>query len=159
MNAAAALLLITAVSTILTTATGQPDDVAQPEWSLWPYKHVHISNELGSSVVMTVHCRGKRFLTKTKDLGVQYVGDGGEYTWRFKPGFFGVTKYPCHVTAVHGSQSVHVDFVSYSSRSRHAFVEHKNNVYWAVKRTGVYARDVTKGASGDVLKYVWVHDS
>ncbi|CAL1363542.1 unnamed protein product [Linum trigynum] len=166
-SAAAAALIIIAVSTILITSpspataatrtvTGQADDVSPKTPSLWrPIKQVHISNELGYNDSIMVHCTGQRLLSK-EDLGVHYVGDGWEYTWRFRPSFFGVTRYSCYVAPVGDGMPVHSDFDAYVSGDG-SFVEYENNVYWAVKRDSIYLRNVSAGGgSRDIWKHVWV---
>ncbi|CAN0897803.1 S-protein homolog 1 [Linum grandiflorum] len=95
---------------------------------------------------MMVHCKSKE-----DDLGIHYIGDGSEYTWRFKPRLvFGRTQFWCYVAPV--SVALHIQFDAYIFNDP-SIIEYKYNVYWLVKPDGVYIRDPYDGK--EEFRYRW----
>lgn len=58
-----------------------------------PYKrrYVYIINELGSGINLNVHCK-----SKNNDLRLQHIPFQGNYTFNFKPNWWGTTLFFCH---------------------------------------------------------------
>ncbi|CAI0436255.1 unnamed protein product [Linum tenue] len=119
------LLLVLLVTTTLVGASSA--------WSLWPYKHVHVSNELTTyNGDLHVHC-----WSRNDDRGFHDVAVGTEFTWRFKPNIFGTTKWMCEVSTDDGRRA---SFDSYWEDLGEGRREHKENIFWVAEEDGVYLR-------------------
>ncbi|CAI0383076.1 unnamed protein product [Linum tenue] len=118
------LLVLLVITTLVGTSSA---------WSLWPYKHVHVSNELTTyNGVLHVHC-----WSKNDDRGVQDVAVGTEFTWRFKPNIFGTTKWMCEVST---DDHRRASFDSYWEDLGQGRREYKENIFWVAEEDGVYLR-------------------
>ncbi|CAN1160872.1 S-protein homolog 7 [Linum perenne] len=119
------LILVITIAALTTTTTSAR--------SLWPYKHVHVSNELKTyNGILHVHC-----WSKDDDLGNHDVGVGAEYTWRFRPSVLGTTKWTCEVST---DDHRRAEFDSYWEDLGQGKIEYKENIFWVAEEDGVYLR-------------------
>ncbi|CAN1131334.1 hypothetical protein LINPERPRIM_LOCUS13760 [Linum perenne] len=90
-----------------------------------------------------VHCKSNE-----DDLGIHYVGDGKEYSWKLRPEMLspGSTQLWCYVGPVTVAYHTYV-YVDPS------FYEHNSDVYWVVNRKGVSIRDSVGGKI--YVSYSW----
>ncbi|CAI0436183.1 unnamed protein product [Linum tenue] len=101
--------------------------------SLWPYKHVHVINELTTyKGVLHVHCWSGK-----DDRGHIDVAVGTEFTWRFKPNIWGTTKWTCELST---DDHRYASFDAYWEDNHQGKREYKHNIYWVAKEDGVYLR-------------------
>ncbi|CAL1392783.1 unnamed protein product [Linum trigynum] len=125
------IILSTIIANLLLSAT------TATAFSLWPYHHVHVTNELTGGKVLLAHCK-----SATSDLGVQEIAPTKEFTWRFRPGFaFVSTLYWCYV-APDGSH--HLRFDAWTDHVAGMY-EYDRNMYWVAKDDGLYVRVPTRG--------------
>ncbi|CAN0879560.1 S-protein homolog 1 [Linum grandiflorum] len=102
-------------------------------FSLWPYKHVHVINELNQSWRhLFLQC-----WSKDDDLGTHEVPVWSEYTWRFKPNVLGTTTWTCSVRLNDGR---HAQWDSYWEDLSEGKREYKDNIYWVAEEDGIYLR-------------------
>ncbi|CAN1813767.1 S-protein homolog 6 [Linum perenne] len=115
-------------------------------FSLWPYKHVHVINELWkSNRHLYTHC-----WSKNDDMGSHEVGVGGEYTWRFRPSLLGTTKWTCNVHLNDGRNATWDTYWEDLGEGRR---ELKENIYWAAQEEGIFLR--IKQESRDEIYAKW----
>ncbi|KAK9149122.1 hypothetical protein Scep_007879 [Stephania cephalantha] len=77
------LLLLLVIILLVDSATA---------FSLYPKKHVHVANNLTSSISLDVHCK-----SGDDDLGDQAVAYNQEFSWSFRDSIFGNTRFECEV--------------------------------------------------------------
>ncbi|CAN1144135.1 S-protein homolog 74 [Linum perenne] len=115
--------------------------IPQSSASIWPYIHVHITNELANET-MLVHCK-----CSDHDLGHQFVTVGAMFEWRFKPHVFKKTHWRCYLAA---DKTRYMYFDAYNNGSLMSdgigLEGDYNNLYYSVKEDGLYVRDADTGA-------------
>ncbi|KAJ6750111.1 hypothetical protein OIU85_000716 [Salix viminalis] len=91
---------------------------------LWKPTRLHITNELGPGLDLTIHCK-----SRNDDLGQHVVPFGGEYTFDFCPNFWGTTLFFCGMS---WSREAHwIDIYDASRDSSRC-----GNWNWTVQATG-----------------------
>ncbi|CAN0917086.1 S-protein homolog 74 [Linum grandiflorum] len=98
------------------------------------YKQIHVLNEMTNDKLLHVHCHSRE-----SDMGIRDVAVGAEYTWRFRPGPIGTTRWTCDATT---DDRRRVTFYSYWEDVAQPRREYMGNTYWVAQEEGIYLRPI-----------------
>nr|KJB26087.1 hypothetical protein B456_004G224600 [Gossypium raimondii] len=120
---------------------GHHDDINKlsPWLITW---HLHVVNGLSNGRILLVHCK-----SKDDDLGIHNLTADTEFTWKFKPNFFGGTLFWCYMA----HSNFHAAFDAF--RENDDFFQECNygDCIWTAKDDGIYLRN----GKLDKLTYGW----
>ncbi|KAL9245900.1 hypothetical protein vseg_019499 [Gypsophila vaccaria] len=110
--------------------------------ALMPLTVVHIANYLDQGATLTVHCN-----SKDDDLGTQVLEFGRYFEFRFRPNFWGTTRFYCDFSWSGGSQ--HITIYKYK-RDLHRCCD---NCVWNVDKMGMHG--INKFTGKDDVVFPW----
>ncbi|KAB5514802.1 hypothetical protein DKX38_028708 [Salix brachista] len=105
-------------------SNGTIHQLLHPLSCLWKPTRLHITNDLGPDLDLTIHCK-----SRNDDLGHHVVPFGGEYTIVFCPNFWGTTLFFCGMS---WSREAHWFDIYDASRDS----SRCGNCSWTVEATG-----------------------
>ncbi|MBA0635711.1 hypothetical protein Godav_025967 [Gossypium davidsonii] len=97
--------------------------------------HIYAVNGLSQDQTLLVHCK-----SKDDDLGIHNLTVGSEFTWKFRPRFFGGTLFWCYMTY----DNLHASFKAFWDNQALYNLCDWGTCFWIAKDDGIYIRNIPK---------------
>ncbi|KAG4149842.1 hypothetical protein ERO13_D05G357766v2 [Gossypium hirsutum] len=128
-----------AITSLITLSSSEPNKGGHdnsrwihPWFKTW---HIYAVNELSKDQTLLVHCK-----SKDDDLGIHNLTVGSEFTWKFRPRFFGGTLFWCYMAY----DNLHASFKAFWDDQALYNVCDWGTCFWIAKDDGIYIRNIPK---------------
>ncbi|KAK5813442.1 hypothetical protein PVK06_028892 [Gossypium arboreum] len=97
--------------------------------------HIYTVNGLSKDQTLLVHCK-----SKDDDLGIHNLTIGSEFTWKFRPRFFGGTLFWCYMAY----DNLHASFKAFWDNQAFYNWCDWGTCFWIAKDDGIYIKNIPK---------------